>query len=347
DNAKLSELLADMNQNGINLKAVGWDHDRLDALLAEVKASVEPTPDNHMDTEPEMDKGEELKEKWDVSQGDIWALGDHRLICGDCTEATNINRLMNGEQIVMVMTSPPYAAQRDYEIGDFDWDQLMNGASSQWFRHMKPDGNALINLGLIYGNRRPMLYWEDWLQFCDTQLGWPLFGLYVWDKLSGLPGDWNGRLAPSFEFVFHFNNQRGIVNKWVEKKEESIIAKNPERTALRNKDGTVKKMTTPEASLSPTKIPDDVIRIHREYVRDIHTEVHPAVYPVAFPVYLIQTWTRTSDIVYEPFLGSGTTLMAAEQLGRRCYGCELEPKYVAVALERWHMATEKMPMRLE
>ena len=71
DKVKLSELLADMNQNGIDLKAVGWDHQRLDDLLAEVRASVEPTSSDPVDSDVDIDKADELKAKWGTALGQV------------------------------------------------------------------------------------------------------------------------------------------------------------------------------------------------------------------------------------------------------------------------------------
>jgi hypothetical protein len=71
---------------------------------------------------------------------------------------------------------------------------------------MAANGQVLVNLGLIHRDNEVIPYWDGWLDWMRTQ-GWRRFAWYVWDQGPGLPGDWNGRLAPSFEFVFHFNRQ--------------------------------------------------------------------------------------------------------------------------------------------
>jgi hypothetical protein len=116
----------------------------LDALLASVQsqdASVTRMledlakeagvfhPAEELDAEPQIDKAEELRVKWGVEPGMMFALGDHRLICGDCTDAAVVARVMAGEKARLVFTSPPYAQQRDYteesqEVAG-DWDALM------------------------------------------------------------------------------------------------------------------------------------------------------------------------------------------------------------------------------
>jgi DNA modification methylase len=86
------------------------------------------------------------------------------------------------------------------------------------------------------------------------------------------------------------------------------------------------------------KIPDSVWRITRHVGRGIECE-HPAVYPIELPTMAINTWI--SDVLYEPFSGSGTIIIAAEQIGRRCYAMELSPQYVDVAITRWQQFTGK------
>ena len=123
DKAKLSELLADMNQNGIDLKAVGWDHQRLDELLAEVRASVEPTPSEPVDSEVDVDKADELREKWGTSLGQVWQLGEHRVICGDCGDSSVSTQLMGDDLADLLFTDPPYGVSigaKNRMLNEFD-----------------------------------------------------------------------------------------------------------------------------------------------------------------------------------------------------------------------------------
>jgi DNA modification methylase len=181
------------------------------------------------------------------------------------------------------------------------------------------------------------MYWHKWFEYCAS-LKWPLFGWYVWDQGSGLPGDWNGRLAPSHEFLFHFSQKRKYLNKWIETKEESRKPRS-HNASLRNTNGTVEPVHSPDLIGQSHKIPDSVIRVNREAARGIHTQNHPAVYPIALPAFIMQTFSQENDIVYEPFCGSGTTIIAAERLKRRCYACEIDEKYASVILARWEQET--------
>jgi len=271
--------------------------------------------------------------------GDLWTLGNHRLLCGDSTSADDVRRLMDGAQADLCFTSPPYGQQRDYtEEGKAkvaDWDGLMCGVFANL--PMADAGQVLVNLGLIHREGEWIPYWDSWIEWMREQ-GWRRFGWYVWDQGSGLPGDWNGRLAPAHEFVFHFNRDSRKPEKCVKKNPDSIRDRSGEAT-MRGDAASTQSMTSGEASLCPTKIPDSVIRIQRQCGRVTKDGHHPAVFPVNFPSFGMQCWPGT---VYEPFCGSGSTLIAAEQLGRKCYGMEISPAYCDLIVKRWETLTGKM-----
>jgi len=262
--------------------------------------------------------------------GEVWVIGGkHRLIVGDNTAPENVRRLMDGKTVGLCFTSPPYAQQRDYGEAAKekvqDWHALMCGTFANL--PMDPAGQVLVNLGLIHRDGEWVPYWDGWIEWMRQQ-GWRRFGWYVWDQGSGLPGDWSGRLAPSFEFIFHFNREAVKALHCVEKKGENIRKANPKWSALRDKDGTVNQMTSPDACLNTHKIPDSVIRAYRSGRVEIG---HPATFSVGFASCVVEAWPGD---VYDPFLGSGTTLVAAHRLGRTCYGCELECRYADVILKR-------------
>jgi DNA modification methylase len=287
------------------------------------------------DTEAEVDNADELRKKYDVVSGQLWQLGDHRLLCGDSTNAEDVKRVMQGETADLCFTSPPYGQQRDYRDGGkvSDWDALMQGVFGNL--PMSESGQVLVNLGLIHRDNEWQPYWEGWIQWMRSE-GWRRFGWYVWDQGAGMMGDWSGRFAPSFEFVFHFNKKSVKPNKWIDKQEESIKVNTG--GGMRNKTGVVGGRSNPEASLQPTKIPDSVIRVNRVAGSDID---HPAMFPVNLSEYAIRSW---HGLVYEPFSGSGTTIIAGENLGRQVRAIEISPAYVAVALERFRQHTQIEPV---
>lgn len=285
------------------------------------------------DVEPQVDRADELRQKWGVESGQIWQLGEHRLMCGDSTKAEDVARLMNEKKADLCFTSPPYGQQRDYTEESkekvSDWDGLMRGVFGNL--PMSDAGQVLVNLGMIHKDGEWIPYWESWIEWMRSQ-GWKRFGWYVWDQRDGLPGHWQGRFAPSHEFIFHFTKSPIQPTKFVPCKTAGKV--NSSGSALKSSGKSGKSAVWETAE---TKIPDSVIRVPR--ARSVGVE-HPAIFPVEFAAFAIQCW---QGVAYEPFSGSGTTIMAAEQLERKCYAMEIAPAYVAVALERWSQATGKTP----
>ncbi|WP_027286117.1 site-specific DNA-methyltransferase [Rubritepida flocculans] len=274
--------------------------------------------------------------------GDLWLLGEHRLLCGDSTDAASVARVMAGDQAALLFTSPPYGNQRDYTTGGVsDWDALMQGVFQHLDAAMRPDGQVLVNLGLIHRDNEWQPYWSAWLDWMRAR-GWRRFGLYAWDQGPGLPGDWNGRLAPAFEFVFHFNRQARQANKIVPCKWAGTPNKG---SGLRAADGTISEYQHAGLPVQDFRIPDNVLRLTRHKGRGIETE-HPAVFPVALPEFLMRAYTDEGEVVFEPFCGSGTTILAGQRTGRRVRAIELAPAYVDLAVARWRLLHPDLPVTL-
>jgi DNA modification methylase/ParB-like chromosome segregation protein Spo0J len=297
------------------------------------EAAAEPDP---ADAEPEAPRQAVTR------PGDLWLLGEHRLLCGDSTDAASVERVMAEDRAALLFTSPPYGSQRDYTTGGVsDWDALMQGVFRYLAAAMADDGQVLVNLGLIHRDGEWVPYWRGWLEWMRGQ-GWRRFALYAWDQGPGLPGDWNGRLAPAFELVFHFNRTARQANKIVPCK----WAGDPlHMTGLRRADGTMSGCTHEGRPIQPFRVPDSVLRITRHKARGIETE-HPAVFPVALPEFLMRTYTDAGEVVFEPFAGSGTTILAGQRTGRRVRAIELAPQYVDLAIARWRMLHPDIPVLL-
>ena len=155
-------------------------------------------------------------------------------------------------------------------------------------------------------------------------------------KGPGLPGDWNGRLAPSHEFIFHFNRAPRKPHKTVPSKHAGETLGGG---GLRGADGTVHAKTGTGNAIQSHRIPDSVFRIMRHKGGLGAAGSHPAVFPVALVEAVLTAFSDPGDLIYEPFCGSGTQIVAAERAGRRCFAMELDPVYCDVAVRRWEMAT--------
>lgn len=341
----LAAELHALNGEGFDLDGLGFDEAELDRLMAPLDDTDAMSPDGDSgENDDAADEAPEPPRNPVTRPGDRWRLGDHWLLCGDSTDAAVVARVMNGERASLLFTSPPYGNQRNYTTGGIgDWDALMRGVFDNLDEVIAEDGQVLVNLGLVHRDNEWQPYWESWLDWMRAQ-GWRRFGLYVWDQGPGLPGDWNGRLAPAFEFVFHFNRKPRKPNKIVPCKWAGHI--NDAHGGMRGKDGTVGAWTHAGQGVQETRIPDNVIRIMRHKARGLETE-HPAVFPVALPEFGMHAYSNEGDVVYEPFAGSGTSIIAGERTGRQVRAIELAPEYVDVALLRWRQLFPDQPAILD
>ena len=334
DEEMLALELAELSEAGYELALTGFE----DAELRDLLASAEVSDAGEQQDDAADDAGDVPEAPaTPVSRvGDVWAIGAHRLICGDAADADVVATLMAGEQAALCFTSPPYGNQRDYTTGGIaDWDVLMRGVFAQL--PMADDGQVLVNLGLIHRDNEFVPYWEAWLGWMRTK-GWRRFGWYVWDQGPGMPGDWAGRFAPSFEFVFHFNRASRKPNKIVPCKfagQETHLRADGSSTAMRGRDGEVGGWTHAGQPTQDMRIPDSVIRVMRHKGKIGEGIDHPAVFPVALPQFVIEAFSDTGDLVFEPFGGSGSTMLAAQRTGRVCRSVEIAPEYVDVAIRRF------------
>lgn len=314
-----------------NVSAGEWDQDML-ANEWEVEELKEMGLNLDWD-EPEETEGltdpddvPEVPEEAKTKLGDLYILGEHRLLCGDSTKAEDVEKLMNGERAQLLFTSPPYSDMREYNGGkDLSIDNLINfiPTFSNYANYQ------VINLGIQRKDNEIIEYWGDYISKAK-ETGYKLLSWNVWDRSGS--GHSIGNQTAMFpiwhEWIFVFGTERGDLNKTkINKSAGSKAGSNRQKngtstkgqgiTANFGKIGTVIKTGTATGNL------------------------HPAMFPVELPEEYIKSMTNQSDMISEPFLGSGTTLIAAEKTNRKCYGMELDPKYCDVIVKRWEDFTGK------
>ena len=328
DEDLLGKLLADLERDGQDLEDLGFDADELQEIID--AAAPEPELSGDLDAIPEP-PAEPI-----TQPGDLWQLGEHRLLCGDSTSADDVARLMGGAKADLCFTSPPYGQQRDYDDASdvSDWGALMQGVFSAFDDAMASDAQVLVNLGLIHKEGEWQPYWDGWIEWMRGQ-GWKRFGFYVWDQGSGMPRANHGRLGSSHEFVFHFCKKPRPSVEWVACK---MAGHKRSGKGQRNRVGEVLEWNG-SGIVSANKKADSVIRVSRNSGSD----GHPAQFPVGLPAEAIRSWP---GVIFEPFSGSGTTILAAEQEGSQAYAMEISPAYCDVAVQRWEQATGRKAERV-
>lgn len=310
-----------------------WDFDLLAAELDEIDLDMSEFGfDLEGEEGPTEIVEDEVPENVETrcKLGDIWQLGNHRLICGDSTDRETIERLMNGVKADMLFTSPPYSDMRDYNGGK---DLSVSHVSNFICAYKPYTDYQCVNLGIQRKDHEIVQYWDEYIARA-RECGYKLLAWNVWDKMEcGSIGQQSAFFPIRHEWVFVFGTEFYEINLTKEKKSKPISGN--ECTTRRQKDGSMRRTTKGDQSKSFKQM-ESVLQLTPVKKHDID---HPAPFPVELPAEYIKAMTEEGDSVIEPFGGSGSTMIACEQLNRKCYMCELDPHYCDVIIERWEQFT--------
>lgn len=294
DTELLALELGDLKALDFDLELTGFDAGELAGISFEIK------PDTEGDTEPQIDRADELRSQWGVETGQLWQLGEHRLLCGDSTKTEDVARMMDGELANAVLTDPPYG-QNQAGVPNDDPEEhkkLMDDAIKQ----------LPITDGVVVAFQSPRTFhaWTDSARkngFTFERMLW----LY---KAAQCTFPWRG---------------------WILKSESITVC-------------SIGKSIWQEVH----PFAHDCY-----YLPEVSGELnknlgwHGSVKPMSVVSDLMSRISARGNIIYEPFSGSGTTIIAGENLGRKVRAIEISPSYVAVTLERYFVHTRKSPVRCE
>lgn len=366
DYPKLKDLLLELDTGAFDIEITGFGLDEIEQLMTEL-----PDPD-----EPEEKALPEVEAR--AAPGDIWILGDHRVACGDCTDTTLLSRLLGDAKVNTVVTSPPYAMQRKNEYGGIPPDEYpawFGQVANAIWTVLDEAGSFFVNIKEHVEDGQRSLYVMKLVIAMVEEYGWRFVDELIWTK-PGLPGGWPNRLRNDFEPVFWFAKGDGVdvVRVQVEEGESDDEEANltdefgrvfhfSKREKIRFYPKSVGKRSECVRAYTPANRsrgatgnidvsgprrravarPGNVIRVGA----NAETWGHPAMYPVGLAEFLIKLTTLRGDRVLDPFLGAGSTLIAAEKTKRTCYGVELQPKYVDIVLARWEQFTGRKAVRAD
>lgn len=302
-----SKLEAELNGLEIDMTAFNFD---MKELSKEFDKNKEVTEDD-FDIDAELEKIEEPI----VKRGQLWKLGEHYLMCGDSTSKEDVERLMNGNKASVVFTSPPY-----------------NGNTKL------PNGGIFSNKGdtkLYDDGYSDDLSSKDYIDFCKNVLN------ICFEYTDGYIY-WN---------VNYNSNSKYEYIKQIEDKLERLIEQVCwKKTNAMPLKGVMRRAWEPiyvfSTSNKNLKLNEIVTNFWEVSNNNIQLENHKACFPVELPAKGIKISSKEGCIVLEPFGGSGSTLIACEQLNRRCYTMELDEKYCDVIIKRWETLTGKQAVKL-
>lgn len=292
DLPKLKDLLQEIDTGEFDINITGFDTDEIEDLMTQL---YEPDENEQDDQVPEVP--EELITK----KGDLYKLGEHRLLCGDATSVDDVERLMDGQKADMVFTDPPYGisivgggGKTHFKgsvggggiVGAGLYSEIINDNSTET---AKDCYNLCISLGI-----EKMIFWGGnyFTSFLPPKSCW-----IIWDKREDVPA----------------NNFADCEVAWTSFNKPARIYRQLWSGLLRSGNRT-----------------DELTK-----------RVHPTQKPVGLFTDILNDFSKKNNAIIDLFGGSGSTLIACEKLNRKCYMMEIDPHYCDVIVKRWEDYTGK------
>jgi DNA modification methylase len=233
--------------------------------------------------------------------GDLYEIGEHRLLCGDSTDSDQVAKLMNGEKADITFTSPPYNVGKTPNGNDKKYLNDNDNKSISEYVSLLDDftKTALLFSDFVFSNIQSLSGNKIALIEHLYNLRSVYADVMIWDKKTAEPAMARKVLNSRFEYIYIFSNEA-----------KRSIGKRDFR-------GTI----------------DNIFELNSRQGKDF-AKIHKATFPIQLPEMFIKNFTETS--VLDCFCGTGSTMVAAHQLKRKCYGMELDPKYCQVIIDRMY-----------
>jgi len=296
DYPKLKDILEQLDTGDLDMEITGFDLKEIEDLMTQFHVPEEGLTDDDAVPEPT----ESI-----CRRGDLWSLGNHRLLCGDATKKEDVEKLMGGEKADMVFTDPPYGMNLDT-----DWTGVKGSLkSADWVKKLG-GGNKYHK---VIGDDKPFKF-SDFLWLDVKEQFW--FGADYYCKELPDGGSW---------FVW---------DKRLTESADLMIG------------------SAFELLWSMQKHKRDIIRIKWAGVyglasEDTQSRIHPTQKPTSLFTWIMERYGRSGDIILDFFGGSGSTLIACEKLGRRCFMMEIDEHYCDVIIKRWEDFTGKQAVKID
>jgi DNA modification methylase len=411
DDDALSKLLAELDGD---YEGTGYDDDEAAAILAGL--AEDDLPPVIEVEERDLDEVDTTPIEPVTKPGDVWQLGDHRIICGDCRDDNTVAKLLGDRRINLAFTSPPYASQRAYDESS-GFKPIPEDEYVEWFRdvatnvaaHLAEDGSWFVNIKPSSQDLDTNLYVMDLVIAHVREWGWHFGTEYTWERI-GVPKNVTLRFKNQFEPIYQF-----AMNRWKMRPENVRHASDNVPVPLGpgagdtgwstspgwgftderrpgydrhhkgqggddsrgGKDNLPANGTAPGMAYPGNRLPTFGARKRANGTSKFMSDVqgvnhgvgefiapglaypgnrlptfsgsheatgHTAAFPVGLPAWFMRAYTDPGDVVYDPFMGSGSTLIAAQQEGRTAFGCEISTSYVDICLRRWQRVTGELPV---
>lgn len=347
DDERVYELLVELDLSDIDMQLSGFDPDELETLA--VTFGEQATDDGFSPEEAEQKARERSVDR--PERGTIWRLGEHRLMCGDCLSPEDWAKLTEGAAADLVITDPPYNVDytsKDAHLGQFRTpngyrtqstisnDKLEAEAFYAFLKKsftnlqqmLRPGGAVYVFHADYHGRAFRNAFYEAGLRYSQC---------LIWEKNQFILGraDYQWRHEP-------------ILYGWKEGAPHYFTCDRTQDSVLLEDDIDFRAMKKPEliAFIEEIRAAYASATTVLYEPHPISSDLHPTMKPVTLVGRLIANSSRRGDLVIDGFGGSGTTMIAAEQLGRRAYLMELDPVYCDVIVQRWEQYTGREAERI-
>jgi site-specific DNA-methyltransferase (adenine-specific) len=314
DEPSLADLLQRLEAAG-ELQASGFSDDDLGSLLARLDAEEKSGREETFDADQAMAEAEQQQGPTRVQPGELWQLGRHHLLCGDATDPANWERLMADETAHAIITDPPYAinylggrAAQEERIGakrrggeGQEGDAYWDDLSDDEYRHLLMESLSLAHQHS--DDKAPLYLWFASSHLRDVLDCMRECGWQERNLLVWVKNNGAGALFAQYKHWYEpcfYAFKRGQAPRW--------HGPTNERTVW-------------------------------EHDKPVVNDLHPTMKPLALIERSIANATELGQLVVDPFLGSGTAIIAAERTGRKCYGFDLDVRYCDVIVSRWESFT--------
>lgn len=334
---EVKEVVIRLNAN----TAGEWDMDKLQADfelddLQEWGLDVEFNTDELVDKEvEEIEVPEEVETK--CQPGNIWQLGNHRLMCGSSTSADDVKKLMAGQEVDLLVTDPPYNVNYEGSNGlKIQNDNMEDLEFRQFLVDAFKSADEVMKLGAVFYIWHADSEGYNFRGACHD-INWKVRQCLIWNKNSLVLGRQD----------YHWKHEPCLYG-WKDGASHYFIDDRSQTTVIEDKKDDFKKM--PKAEL--VKLLEEI------YAQKLSTTVidcekparnaeHPTMKPIKLIAQQIKNSSKINQVVLDLFGGSGSTLIACEQLNRKNYTMELDPHYCDVIIQRWENLTGKKAVLCE
>lgn len=347
DELKLRDLLVELDLGDYDISVTGFDNQDLEELIELTDFEPDASDDGF---DPEQAYNDSVSERPLVKQGEVWQLGRHRLMCGDSTDISDVNKLMGGEMMDLIITDPPYNVNYEEKAAALNVWRPNNNGSMAIENDVMGDGAFYEFLLHAFNNMEVFMregaaiyvFHADIAGFTFRHAfdaaGLKLSQVLIWEKNNFVLGrqDYQWRHEP-------------VLYGWKEGAKHYFVNDRTQDTVILDDDVDFDAMKKPEL----VQYIKDMMQRYADQTtvmyekKPMSSSLHPTMKPIELIAKFMKNSSKKGWNVGDLFGGSGSTLMAAEQLGRNAFLMEYDEHYASVIIKRWEDFTGQQAVRIE